>query len=98
MNPRIEEEAETILAIMEPRIGGLLLLLLASLTSAAFSSSRISVNEDGGYEGIVVRVRDDVDEAECADLVHNIEVRSLSARYARKNMVCPFLNVLVLVL
>ena len=68
---------------MEPRIGGLLVLLAAamSLSSAAFSSSRISVNEDGGYEGIVVRVRDDVDEAECADLVHNIEVRSLSARY-----------------
>jgi hypothetical protein len=57
----------------------LTLLLCASLAqSASDGQSRISVEPDGGYSGIVVKVGDDVSEDHCAVIIANLQVRKNS--------------------
>ncbi len=58
------------------RIVAPLLLLLVTATVAS-ATSRIKVDADGGYNGIVVRVADDgtVPEDKCPEIVANIKVR-----------------------
>lgn len=55
------------------------MLLAATATTsseAAFATSRVSVDSDGGYTGVTVRISDDVPEDECADILQNLKVRS----------------------
>ena len=55
---------------------GLLVLAFApGMTSGAYSTSRISVEPDGGYSGIVVKIRDSVSEDQCSNILQNLKVR-----------------------
>ncbi len=38
---------------------------------------RLSVHPDGGYEGLVVRVAEDVEESECQEIIQRIKVRAV---------------------
>ena len=42
---------------------------------SAFANSRVSVEPDGGYSGVVIRIRDDVQEEKCAQIIRNLQVR-----------------------
>lgn len=51
-----------------------LVMLAAGTTEAAFAPSSITVEPDGGYAGIVVRIVDSVPEDQCAALLANLQV------------------------
>ena len=38
-------------------------------------ASKIKVTDDGGYEDIVIKIEDDVPEADCPNILRGIEVR-----------------------
>ena len=62
------------------RLGAAVCLLVAtvSLTSAATTLSaptRIKVDADGGYSGIVVKIDKDVPEEECGRILASLKVR-----------------------
>jgi len=50
------------------------LLCCASLVHCS-GPSRISVEPDGGYSGIVFKISDEVNEESCADILTNLQVR-----------------------
>ncbi len=62
----------------------LLLLLVAAAWSSSTRassynpSSTLRVRPDGGYEGLVVRVEEDVPESQCKDVIRNIKVGCVS--------------------
>ena len=51
------------------------LLLFTTLASRADSLSRVERAEDGGYNGIVVRVSEDINMQKCKEIVAGIKVR-----------------------
>ena len=55
----------------------LVLVLGTSTTSASYSTSRITVEPDDGYKGIVIKVKEEVPEEECADILANLKVGTL---------------------
>ena len=61
----------------------LVLVLGTSTTSASFSTSRITVEPDGGYKGIVIKVKEEVPEEECADILANLKVGTLFSLFFR---------------
>jgi hypothetical protein len=52
----------------------LVTLFCFCVTLAASGVSRISVEPDGGYSGIVVKISDEVSEDSCADILKNFQV------------------------
>ncbi len=51
---------------------------------------RLSVRPDGGYEGLVVRVAEDVEESECQEIIQRIKVREIiGCCYERKLFIWP---------
>ncbi len=52
------------------------LLCLAAVAATATTPSRIKVDADGGYTGIVVKIDKNVPEDECARILENLKVRS----------------------
>ena len=54
----------------------LALLFCASLAQSVNhrGPSRISVEPDGGYSGIVIKVSDEVSEDNCAEIIKNLQV------------------------
>ena len=63
-----------------------ILLLVLGLASG----SRISVDPDGGYRNIVVKIADNVPEDLCFTFIQNIKVTS--APLLRKFLVCSFFS------
>ena len=45
--------------------------------NGSYSASKIKVEPDGGYSGIVIKIKDDVAEEECQELLTNLKVRRL---------------------
>jgi hypothetical protein len=56
------------------RVSFLVTLLCFCVTLVASAVSRISVEPDGGYSGIVVKISDEVSEDSCADILKNFQV------------------------
>ena len=40
-------------------------------------ASRIRIADDGGFEDIIVKIEDNVDEADCSDILKGFEVRKI---------------------
>jgi len=69
-----------------PQSGVIMKLLLLStfcfvtscihvVTAGLHGPSRILVDTDGGYSGIVVKISDDVNEESCSEIIQNFQVR-----------------------
>ena len=52
----------------------ILLTLLCCASLVQSGPSRISVEPDGGYSGIVFKISDEVSEDSCADILKNLQV------------------------
>ena len=53
------------------------LLFLSAAASTAHSASKVEVDGEGGYSGVVVKIADDgsVPEDKCSEILDNIRVR-----------------------
>lgn len=51
-------------------------LLCLLLTLGVVRGSRIRIESDGGYAGIVVKISDDVPEDNCPEIIANVKVRN----------------------
>ncbi len=52
-----------------------ILTLTFLMWQMALSQSRIRIDDDGGYRGIVVRIGNQVPEEDCKQILQNIKVR-----------------------
>jgi hypothetical protein len=49
-------------------------LVLLLLATSVHGLSRVSMTEDGGYANIVIKIRKEVSEDECPDILRGIKV------------------------
>jgi hypothetical protein len=49
-------------------------LVLLLLASSVHGLSRVSMTEDGGYANIVIKIRKEVSEDDCPDILRGIKV------------------------
>jgi hypothetical protein len=50
------------------------LVVLLLLASSVHGLSRVSMTEDGGYANIVIKIRKEVSEDDCPDILRGIKV------------------------
>ena len=60
------------------RLATLCLFLFAATSASSSSESRISVDSDGGYTGIVVKIDRSVPETECVGVLKGIKVNIIT--------------------
>jgi hypothetical protein len=65
-------------------------LPLLVLLSSAHSLSRVVMTEDGGYTNIVIKIRSEVSEDDCPDILRGIKVLTVSLSSLSKNCTSKF--------
>lgn len=62
-----------------------ILLAMIALTLAGHQGpSRITLESDGGYSGIVVKISDEVNDDYCSDIIENFQVRKIQFNSSNK--------------